>query len=102
MTAANDGGSVELGVQFTPTLNGWISGVRFYKGAGNTGVHTGSLWTSSGALLGTAPSPARRPRGWQQMPFPAPVAVTAGTTYVASYHAPNGHYAADGNYFATG
>jgi hypothetical protein len=27
--------------------------------------------------------------------------VTAGTTYVASYHAPNGNYAFDSNYFAT-
>ena len=28
------------------------------------------------------------------------MAVTAGTTYVASYLAPNGHYAADEGYFA--
>lgn len=28
--------------------------------------------------------------------------ITANTTYVASYHAPNGRYAASGNYFANG
>src|SRR5581483_10204742 len=30
-----------------------------------------------------------------------PVAIAANTTYVASYYAPNGHYAADSNYFIT-
>jgi len=32
--------------------------------------------------------------------FASPVAITAGTTYVASYHR-NGFYAADSNYFAS-
>ena len=32
--------------------------------------------------------------------FATPVAIDADTTYVASYHAPNGHYAADDGYFA--
>ena len=32
--------------------------------------------------------------GWKQVNFPAPVAITANTVYVASYHAPNGNYAA--------
>ncbi len=31
-----------------------------------------------------------------------PIAVTAGTTYVASYFAPNGGYSADPAYFANG
>jgi hypothetical protein len=30
------------------------------------------------------------------------VAINANTTYIASYHAPNGHYAATNNYFASG
>ena len=34
------------------------------------------------------------------MSFPSPVAITANTTYVASYFAPAGHYAGDGSYFA--
>ncbi len=101
VTSANDSSSVELGVQFTPSSNGWISGVRFYKGSGNTGVHTGSLWTSSGALLSTGTFTSETSSGWQQLLFPTPVAVSSGVTYVASYHAPNGHYAADSNYFAS-
>jgi Domain of unknown function (DUF4082) len=39
--------------------------------------------------------------GWQQALFSSPVAITAGTVYVASYLAPAGHYAADNGYFAS-
>ena len=47
-TSANDSASYELGTKFQSTVAGWVAGVRFYKGAGNNGTHTGSLWTSSG------------------------------------------------------
>ena len=33
--------------------------------------------------------------GWQQVNFESPVPVSANTTYVASYFAPNGGYAND-------
>jgi hypothetical protein len=39
--------------------------------------------------------------GWRTAYFATPVDATAGTTYVASYHAPNGNYAIDGGYFAS-
>ena len=32
------------GVKFRTTQAGSITGIRFYKGAGNTGTHVGSLW----------------------------------------------------------
>lgn len=97
--AANDSGSAELGVKFTADSNGWISGVRFYKGSGNTGTHTGSLWDAGGTQLATGTFSGESASGWQSLTFPSPVQITAGTTYVVSYHAPNGHYAADGGYF---
>ncbi|HJU37932.1 MAG TPA: DUF4082 domain-containing protein, partial [Tahibacter sp.] len=93
--------AVELGVRFTSERRGRVVGVRFYKGAGNTGTHVGNLWTSTGTLLATATFADETPDGWQQVNFATPVDVDANTTYVASYHAPNGHYAADGAYFAT-
>ena len=34
------------------------------------------------------------------MNFPTPVAITADTVYVASYHTNSGHYSQDTNYFA--
>src|SRR6185312_7873108 len=39
--------------------------------------------------------------GWQQVNFSTPVAITAGTTYIASYLAPAGHYAYNLSYFAS-
>ena len=51
---SGDGHAVELGVKFTPTTSGFITGMRYYKSAANTGMHTGSLWSASGQLLATA------------------------------------------------
>ena len=90
---ANDANAVNLGVKFTTSSNGYITGIRFYKGPTNTGTHVGSLWTSTGTLLGQVTFSGESAAGWQQATFAAPVPVTAGTTYVASYFAPNGEYA---------
>ncbi len=102
VAAANDTSAVELGVKFRASANGFITGIRFYKGTGNAGTHVGKLWTSGGTLLGSATFAGETATGWQQVDFAAPVAVTANTVYVASYYAPAGRYAADGNYFAAG
>jgi hypothetical protein len=68
-------------------------GLRFFKGSGNTGTHIGHLWSSSGTLLATVTFTGETATGWQTARFSNPVTVTANTTYVASYLAPNGHYA---------
>jgi N,N-dimethylformamidase beta subunit-like, C-terminal/Domain of unknown function (DUF4082)/Bacterial Ig-like domain (group 2)/Bacterial Ig domain len=92
---------VELGVLFKSDVNGNISGLRFYKSTANTGTHVGNLWSSTGTLLGTATFINETASGWQQVSFGTPVAITANTVYVASYHTTVGHYADDQNYFAT-
>ena len=98
-----DTAAVNLGVKFTADQNGFITGIRFYKGAGNTGAHVGTLWSGTGAALASATFTNETASGWQQADFPASVAITAGTVYVASYHAPVGRYANDNGYFlATG
>ncbi|GHI12048.1 hypothetical protein Scinn_15110 [Streptomyces virginiae] len=96
----DDANSVELGTRFQSAVNGYITGVTFYKGPGNTGTHTGSLWSASGTLLATGTFGSETLSGWQQLQFATPVPITAGTTYVASYHAPNGNYSVDGGYFS--
>ncbi|GGS39675.1 DUF4082 domain-containing protein [Streptomyces griseoviridis] len=96
----SDTNSVELGTRFTSSADGWITGVTFYKGTGNTGTHTGSLWADDGTLLGSGTFVNETASGWQTLVFATPVKVTAGTAYIASYHAPNGRYAVDGGYFA--
>jgi hypothetical protein len=99
-SSAADPNAVELGVKFRTSQAATISGVRFYKGSGNTGTHVGKLWSSTGALLASATFAGETATGWQQVNFSAPVAVAAGTTYIASYFAPNGRYAYNLNYFA--
>ena len=91
--------AAEVGVKFRPNVPGEISGIRFYKVAGNTGTHTGSLWSSDGTLLATATFTSETSAGWQQVYFDQPVIVTPGTTYIASYYAPNGNYAYAPNTF---
>jgi hypothetical protein len=97
---SGDTGSVELGVKFRADYDGYITGIRFYKSAANTGTHLGNLWTSSGALLASATFTNETASGWQQVIFSNPVAISANTTYVASYFAPVGHYSASANFFS--
>ena len=94
---SGDGNAVNLGVTFTTDTSGYITGVRFYKATANIGTHVGSLWSATGALLAQATFTNETASGWQQVSFSSPVSVTAGTTYVASYFAPNGHYSATSN-----
>ena len=101
IASVNDPDAVELGTAFTPSVDGEVTAVKFFKGAGNTGTHVGSLWSSAGDRLGQVTFTDESGSGWQTATFATPIDVTAGTTYVVSYLAPNGHYSASGNYFAT-
>jgi hypothetical protein len=84
--AVGDTDAVELGVQFRTSINGYITGLRFYKGSTNTGTHVGHLWTGTGTLLATATFSNESASGWQTVTFATPVPVTANTTYFnASY-----------------
>ena len=76
----NDQSAVELGLKFRSTFDGFITGIRFYKSAQNTGTHTGSLWTTTGTLLRSVTFTNESASGWQQALFASPVPVTANTT----------------------
>jgi len=99
---SSDSGAVELGVKFRSDSSGFLTGLRFYKYSQNTGTHIGSLWSTSGTLLGTLTFGGETASGWQQASFTSPVAITAGTTYVASYHTNVGFYAVTNNGLTTG
>src|SRR5438105_3643090 len=90
---------IEVGVKFRSDADGYISGLRSYKGSANTGTHIGHLWTSTGTLLATGTFTNETASGWQQVNFATPVAITANTVYVASYYAPHGNYALSRPYF---
>jgi hypothetical protein len=97
----SDTHSVELGVRFQSAVSGWVTGVSFYKGTKNTGTHTGSLWTAGGTLLATGTFTGETASGWQTLTFSAPVAISANTPYLASYHAPVGYYASSASFFTS-
>ncbi|MEV6867969.1 DUF4082 domain-containing protein [Streptosporangium subroseum] len=90
---------IVVGTKFTPAGDGVVRGIRFYKGATNTGTHVGNLWTADGSLLASTTFTGESASGWQEANFSTPVAVTAGTTYVASYHTTSGHFSYTQGYF---
>jgi uncharacterized protein (TIGR02597 family) len=98
--AQDDPAAVELGVKFKSVIDGYVTGIRFYKGAANTGTHVGNLWTSTGTLLGSVTFVNETNSGWQYQALTNPVPIIANTTYVVSYHAPAGRYSADADYFS--
>ena len=100
--AVGDVGSLELGVRFQSNVAGYITGLRFYKGATNVGTHTGQLYAPNGTLLTSATFVNETASGWQTVSFINPVAIAANTIYVASYVAPIGHFAVDRSYFNAG
>ncbi|WP_216846818.1 DUF4082 domain-containing protein, partial [Geobacter sp. SVR] len=102
VVADYDGQPLEVGVKFRSDVNGTITGLRFYKGAANTGTHVANLWTSTGTRLATATFSGESASGWQQVSFTTPVAISANTTYVASYYSPTGYFAVDFSYFLSG
>src|SRR5207237_5757955 len=69
------------------------------------GTHVGTLWTNGtgtvpGAMLAQATFTGESASGWQTVNFSSPIAITAGTTYIASYASPAGRYVATPSYFS--
>jgi hypothetical protein len=92
-------GAIELGVRFQSTSAGFITGIRFYKTAGNSGTHIGELYKTDGTRLAQATFTGETATGWQSVSFNTPVAITANTTYVASYFSSLGNFVEDNNYY---
>uniref|UniRef100_UPI000F78AB0B DUF4082 domain-containing protein n=1 Tax=Specibacter cremeus TaxID=1629051 RepID=UPI000F78AB0B len=98
---SGDTAGIELGLSFSSSQAGTITGIRFYKGAANTGTHTGSIWSSAGTRLATVTFANETPTGWESATLATPLAISANTTYVVSYYAPNGGYASTPAFFGT-
>ncbi len=77
-----------------------MTAIRFYKGSGNTGTHTGSIWSSSGTRLGTVTFRNETASGWQEAVLSTPVPIAAGQIYVVSYYAPVGRYSLTQQFFS--
>ena len=94
LLSADEGLAVEVGVKFESFVPGYVTGMRFYKAPTNTGTHVGNLWTLGGSNLASVVFSNETSSGWQQQLLPTRVSIESGTTYVVSYHAPNGGYSA--------
>lgn len=97
----NNPGALEVGFKFKSDLSGYITGIRFFKTVGMSGVHTGSLWDNMGNRIATATFGTETASGWQQVNFSSPVAITANTIYTASTFMANGVYAYTTNAFGS-
>ncbi|MET1033405.1 MAG: DUF4082 domain-containing protein, partial [Candidatus Saccharimonadales bacterium] len=97
----NNPGALEVGFKFKSDLNGYITGVRFFKVVGMNGTHVGSLWDNMGNRIATATFGTETASGWQQVNFPSPVAITANTIYTASTFMASGVYAYTTNAFGS-
>jgi hypothetical protein len=95
-----DPNSVELGIKVWSNSEGSFTAVRFYKGPQNKGPHTARVWDyATHQILASATFTKETASGWQQATLSPAVPVTAGATYVISYHAPNGYYSVTPYYF---
>lgn len=92
-TAAEpDHKAVELGIAFTPDSAGEVTALQYYQGPEARDVTDATLWSADGAVLAHASFTPSSTVGWRTVPLEAPVPLTAGRTYVASYNAPKGDY----------
>lgn len=92
IAADPDDASVELGLRFRPQKSGRVTALQYYQSARASDVTRATLWSGSGTELARVSFSATTTIGWRTVQLPTPVTITAGSTYVASYHAPRGGY----------
>jgi hypothetical protein len=96
-------GYYELGVKFTSSLAGEVTGIRFYKQTWMGGyLHVGHLWSSAGTLLATAMFTSETAYGWQQVNLSTPVPIQANTEYVVSFSTGGGYFGITTGFFSSG
>ncbi len=96
-------GSYEVGVKFTASVAGAVTGVRFYKQTWMSGyLHVGHLWSAAGALLATATFTNETAYGWQQVSFASPVTIQPNTVYVISFSTGGGYFGINTGFFTSG
>jgi len=86
---------VQVATRFTVDTAGEATGVRFYKGSGNTGQHTGYLWNAAGERVAEVEFSGESLDGWQTAHFAAPILIEAGVEYRVGLYSTTGRYAVD-------
>jgi len=78
-----------LGLRFTSSVSGFVKGIRFFAAdevSATPGNYSGQLWSGTGTLLASGSFTTVTAGAWNELVFSSPILITAGETYVASYH----------------
>jgi hypothetical protein len=94
LTNLTDGTDYEMGTAFTADVAGEITGVRFWKGLGESGTHVGKIWSGTGTLLASVTFSGETASGWQQQSLSVPLSIAANTVYVVSVNTAATYYVA--------
>jgi hypothetical protein len=81
---AGSAGDYELGMRFSASVNGTITGIRYWRAASETGTHTGRIWSNAGTQLASVVFTNDAGSGWKTQALATPLNITAGTQYVVS------------------
>ena len=81
---------VELGSALHPAVDGFVTGVRFYKGPANTGTHVGVALGCRGQPLASVTFGGRDGDRMADRAVPRPGRGARGHAYTVSYTAPQG------------
>ncbi|CUR62490.1 exported hypothetical protein [metagenome] len=88
---------VELGTRFRTSRVVSVVGVRAYRV--DPATVTGSLWDGQGNRIATGTFAPTTRKGWQDLVFAQPVAISPGQSYIASYYTPATKYAFQYDFF---
>lgn len=95
----------KLGLAFHSDTYGYVTGVRFYKDALNTGTHIGQLYSVADSthhsLVAAMTFANETSSGWQTATFDNPVLIRPNQQYVVAYTTPSGKYSYTPNAFTT-
>jgi hypothetical protein len=76
--------SYEMGVKVRVTQATRLAAIRFYKGPGEGGTHTGRVWSGDGEPLASTTFTDETASGWQEQALATPLDLQPGRTYVVS------------------
>lgn len=102
--AADPSAPVSLGLIFQVSSTCWAKAIHFYRGNTNiTGPVKGRIFlvSTTTVVSGTSVDFVLSGTGWQTATLPAPVQLTANTSYKVTIHSDD-NYTATGGYWATG
>jgi hypothetical protein len=76
--------SLELGVKVQVDQPMALTAIRYYREPGETGLHTGKIWSAAGTLIGQVDFATENGTGWESQALPTPLTLQPNTTYIIS------------------